>query len=120
MKTTSITKQKALENFRDLTARLSAGGDWVSDGYAAEMRSRKICCTPFSGCYGLAGWILATNGTPPRCEILVNNSSRWTPIAITNGTPRRLGARHAKIVQRFVEAWLLDRNEAFEIDGEST
>lgn len=107
--------QKALEDVRELLIHLASGGGWKARWFVDDITGRKICCTPFDGHYGQAGWIIAVNGSPPRCEILVNSSSHWTPIVIVNGTPKRLGDKQAKVVSAFVGTWLADRDAAFEI-----
>ena len=38
------------------------------------LRDRDLCCSPFDGAYGRAGWVIAVNGSPPRGMLTVLTS----------------------------------------------
>ena len=46
----------------------------LSDNPEDDVRGRKLCCTPFRGAYGRAGWVIAVNGSPPRGMLTVLTS----------------------------------------------
>jgi hypothetical protein len=54
----------SLENILDLMKRLGKLGSNDFDG-------RELICTPYEGNYGIAGWVLCINGSPPRGTLIV-------------------------------------------------
>ncbi|HTU19243.1 MAG TPA: hypothetical protein VMG10_14380 [Gemmataceae bacterium] len=50
--------------------RLVNGRSPVSADYRRDFAWRELVCTPYEGCYGVAGWILCVNGSPPRATVL--------------------------------------------------
>jgi hypothetical protein len=54
---------------------------------AGGLRSRDLCCTPFRGAYGRAGWVIAVNGSPPRGVLTVlTNVENETYVSGSNYT----------------------------------
>jgi len=113
-----ITNRNALEDFRELTIKLAGGTGWLSRACVADMQGRELVCTPYGGNYGVAGWLIVLNGSPPRLTLIVENNS-GAIIAVVSERSRRLGLQHAKIVTRFVATCLRGKTEALAFrDGE--
>jgi Flp pilus assembly protein TadB len=61
-----------------------------------SMAGRDVEVTPFSGAYGLAGYVMAVNGSPVCVVLMVLVRDAGTPAAFTlvraDGRARRIGA----------------------------
>jgi hypothetical protein len=81
-----------------------------------------LVCTPFEGCYGRAGWVLAVNGSPPRGTIVLFNDfpHRITKpfFYIDSGmskSHRLSGDEQARTLARFFEEHLRNAAAPFEV-----
>lgn len=73
-----------------------------------DFEGRELVVSPFDGHYGLAGWIIAVNGSPPRGVVvsLETRERRYMPASVfylEMDKSRRLGAAQASIVRKFIE-----------------
>jgi len=78
-----------------------------SEAVAHDLLSRDLIYTPFCGAYGIAGWVLALEGSPPRGVIvsLETERHRYVPPAIfflTMDKSRRVGEAQAREVRKFI------------------
>jgi hypothetical protein len=73
------------------------------NGGRADIIGRELIATPYLGAYGLAGAILAVNGSPPRGTIVVDYSFDYpmSVFYINQARSRRLGEQQARMVKRF-------------------
>jgi hypothetical protein len=88
-----------------------------------DFERRERVCTPFGGCYGVAGWVLAVNGSPPRGALVVMGDVLFTAPAtvfyLGQGRSRRLaGEGQVRAVREFFRLWLDGRREAFTVAGQ--
>ena len=104
----------SLVEFRDLLVHLS-GGWWHAR--RDDIRGREIICTPYDGNYGLAGWVIVVNGSPPRCTVLYEIGSE-RPVSVVAGVSRRMGLQQAAVSDRFWSNWLQGRTTPVIIAGE--
>jgi len=85
--------------------------DLIHGGYCSDVDDlrRRIYVTPFDGAYGVAGAVIAIEGTPPRALIVVSKGygdagmcffrepgHAAGPISVNGYTIRRYGARSKK------------------------
>ena len=108
------TRTTSLVEFRDLLVHLS-GGWWHAR--RDDIRGREITCTPYDGNYGLAGWVIVVNGSPPRCTVLYEIGSE-RPVSVVAGVSRRMGLQQAGVTDRFYVHWLQGRSTPVIIAGE--
>lgn len=60
-------------------------------------KGRKVCITPIDGAYGLAGYMLIVEGSPPKGAVLILTSSAENDLSFTlvfqDGKARRIGEK---------------------------
>lgn len=72
MKTKERTKEVAEADVKELMERLYYGSKARN---SSDFQERELCCTPFTGAYGRAGWVIAVNGSPPRGVLVALSQS---------------------------------------------
>jgi hypothetical protein len=69
-----------------------------------DFRARALCCAPFPGEYGVAGWTLAVQGAPPRGLIFFTSAAM---VYVKPGECRALEpGKLYSVLKRFRERYL--------------
>lgn len=65
-------------------------------------KPRELCCTPYEGAYGVAGHVVAVNGSPPRGTFV---TTAYDGVVYINaeGKSRKIPEGQADIVHAFVD-----------------
>ncbi len=92
----------------DLWAQLLYGRSCLA-GPRNELYTRQLIVTPFEGNYGLAGYVLVMNGSPPKGVIIIVANDEIFPIEscspvffLSGGKARHLGSAQAELVRRYL------------------
>jgi hypothetical protein len=86
-----------------------------------DIDDRKLVCTPFNGEYGLAGWVVCVEGSPPRGTLVIPKDWQQVPfrpfyIDCEFWRSQRLtGEEQLKTIQHFCASHLAGASEAFDI-----
>ena len=91
--------------------------DCLSPEVLKETDSRDLIFTPFEGCYGVAGWVLCMNGSPPRCTIVLNkiSTSQFHAFVIYHDRVKSLRKDELAVVVDFHKHWLAGENKVHSV-----
>lgn len=73
-----------------------------------DIYQRELCIAPYPGAYGLAGWVITVNGSPPRGTIIVEASYGHAYYLKSDGRFRHLSEHQARAVTEALNIMGLD------------
>lgn len=100
----------AEKNLRELFFHLLySAGDQPSIKAKQDFDDRELVVTPFDGCYGRAGWVLAMNGSPPRGILVSTEASGMNNhpaqiFYIRSDKSKRIGPAQAEVVRTYLKS----------------
>lgn len=99
-----VSRQPHVREFRKLALKLWRIEDSIVTPAKEDFSLRDINVSPYTGAYGLAGYVLAVNGSPPRGTFIAVASYRHVFYLDGHGRSRRLSYEHGEIVWEYLEA----------------
>lgn len=93
--------------------RLFHGRGATTKGMRENWMGRQLVCTPFEGSYGVAGWVVCVNGSPPRATaVFLTGSEAPDVILFWDGNKARKLPWHTEQVKTLWGFWKRHLKEA--------
>lgn len=89
---------------RRLALRLYGFDDSIVYPLSSQKSLRELEITPFQGAYGVAGYAIAVNGSPPRGIFIAAGYQKVFYISPGRSSSRKLQEKDTKVVLDFLKA----------------
>lgn len=68
-----------------------------------NFEGRDIVTTPFGGNYGVAGWAICMNGSPPRGTVIHMRNDNSRAHFILDGRTKRIGDAQVEVIRQYLK-----------------